>query len=107
LRKKRFRSERSSESSSTSGSVQQREFETDKATLDRRQKQIDFGKNTIGYDKYISEVPKHKRTREHPKTPPRNLKYSRRAWEGLIKSWRKKLHAYDPDNQTEDAEDDL
>jgi histone RNA hairpin-binding protein len=35
------------------------------------------------------------RTRDHPKTPPKHLKYSRRAWEGLIKSWRKKLHAFD------------
>ena len=35
------------------------------------------------------------RTREHPKTPPKHIKYSRRAWEGLVKCWRKKLHTFD------------
>lgn len=39
---------------------------------------------------------RHTRTREHTKTPPKHLKYSRRAWEGLVKAWRKKLHTYDP-----------
>jgi histone RNA hairpin-binding protein len=42
-----------------------------------------------------------KRTRNHPKTPPRTIKYSRRAWEGLVKAWRKKLHTYD-DNAEEE-----
>lgn len=40
-------------------------------------------------------IPRDERGRDHPKTPPKHLKYSRRAWEGLIKSWRKKLHAFD------------
>lgn len=33
---------------------------------------------------------------EHPWTPQKNFKYSRRAFDGLVKIWRKKLHCYDP-----------
>jgi len=35
------------------------ERETDALILSRRQKQIDFGKNTIGYVKYLEQVPKY------------------------------------------------
>uniref|UniRef100_A0A2S2NJ93 Histone RNA hairpin-binding protein n=1 Tax=Schizaphis graminum TaxID=13262 RepID=A0A2S2NJ93_SCHGA len=76
--------------------------ETDALILARRQKQIDFGKNTIGYVKYLEQVPKHERTKRHPKTPPKNLKYTRRAWDGLIKNWRVKLHLWDPDRRHDD-----
>lgn len=54
---KRFRTD-SSESSSTGSSFMNREIETDRDILDRRQKQLDYGKNTTGYDNYISQVPK-------------------------------------------------
>ncbi|XP_018568654.1 histone RNA hairpin-binding protein [Anoplophora glabripennis] len=72
------------------------EPESDPLTLSRRQKQIDFGKNTTGYDNYINTVPRNERKREDPQTPNKFVKYSRRGWDGLIKQWRIKLHKYDP-----------
>lgn len=95
----RFRRE-SSSSSADSGSQSSRkpiEYEKDLSILERRQKQIDYGKNTLGYENYIKQVSRDKRTKEHPKTPPKHVKYSRRAWDGLVKVWRKKLHCFDPD----------
>ncbi|VEN60770.1 unnamed protein product [Callosobruchus maculatus] len=72
-----------------------REMESDPEVLSRRQKQIDYGKNTIGYDNYIKKIPKDKRTQEDPQTPNKYVKYSRRAWDGLIRKWRLQLHKYD------------
>ncbi|KAK7789378.1 hypothetical protein R5R35_007852 [Gryllus longicercus] len=71
-------------------------IETDPSILARRQKQIDYGKNTICYDEYRRCVPKDKRQRNDPSTPPKNIQFSRRAWDGLIKVWRQKLHSWDP-----------
>lgn len=103
----RLNSEGTSNFSSSCSSLSSRnkELETDELTLQRRQKQIDYGKNTIGYDNYLKEIPKQMRRREHPKTPPKHLKFSRRAWEGLIKSWRIRLHAFDPSGAENDIEE--
>ena len=57
--------------------------------IKQRQKQIDLGKNTRAYDRYISLVPKAKRRKDHPKTPNKYLNFSKRAFDGLIRLWRR------------------
>lgn len=57
MMEKRFRqNSRASSSSSLSSSTTN--IETDPAILARRQKQIDYGKNTIAYEHYLELVPK-------------------------------------------------
>eukprot|EP00180_Rhodochaete_pulchella_P003882 Plantae.Rhodophyta-Rhodochaete_pulchella.ctg70992.p1 GENE.Plantae.Rhodophyta-Rhodochaete_pulchella.ctg70992~~Plantae.Rhodophyta-Rhodochaete_pulchella.ctg70992.p1 ORF type:complete len:172 (-),score=32.31 Plantae.Rhodophyta-Rhodochaete_pulchella.ctg70992:589-1029(-) len=83
--------------------------EDDTHRLAQRQKQIDYGKNTIGYDEYIRMVPRDGRTRDHPLTPVKEQKCSKRSWDGQVRKWRNMLHAYDPpapaDNRDENEEE--
>ncbi len=61
------------------------EKETDPHRLAQRQKQIDYGKNTLGYQNYIAAVPKAKRDKfTHPSTPDINNPVGKRQWDGLV-----------------------
>jgi len=68
--------------------------ETDPVTLERRQKQIDYGKNTDAYKTYIKCVPKESRHRTFPRTPEKGTYYSRRQWDGLVKAWKLQIHQW-------------
>jgi histone RNA hairpin-binding protein len=77
----------------------------DPEIIKRRQKQIDYGKNTVGYQTYLKTVPKFRRAKEDPKTPNKNISYSRRSWDQQIRLWRIKLHAYDPPETNSEGTD--
>ncbi|XP_011311413.1 histone RNA hairpin-binding protein [Fopius arisanus] len=96
----------SSNSTTSSNDKRKIEYETDPVVLSRRQKDIDYGKNTIGYDRYIQMVPKDQRSKDQPKTPPKHVKYSRRGWDGMVKLWRKQLHTWDPPETKKDEPED-
>lgn len=84
------------------------EMEYDEGVLRRRQKQIDYGKNTLGYQNYLQKVPKEQRKKGDPRTPKKYLKYSRRSWDQQIRLWRKKLHEYDGNSEeTEEMDIDM
>jgi len=73
------------------------EKETDSEVLERRQKQIDYGRSTPEYVNYRKLVTI--RGKYHPRTPDKTKKYSRRGWDTIIRIWRKQLHFWDPADQ--------
>ena len=84
-----------------------KEGKVDPEELQRRQKTIDFGKNTLAYKQYIVQVPKKGRPYNLPNTPNKKKNYSRRQWDGSIKAWKLQLYAwYDTKKETKDREID-
>jgi len=69
--------------------------EQDSRRLAARQKQIDIGMNTVGFQKY-SEIPSSARTKAHPKIPDIHQVCSKRSWDGQVRKWRRQLHDFDP-----------
>ena len=79
--------------------VSSKSEEDDPRRLEMRQKQIDFGYNTLGYARYVELVPKTRRSRDknkHPRTPDVKQVCSKRSFHGQVKKWRRLLHAWDP-----------
>uniref|UniRef100_A0A7S1TE51 Histone RNA hairpin-binding protein RNA-binding domain-containing protein n=1 Tax=Compsopogon caeruleus TaxID=31354 RepID=A0A7S1TE51_9RHOD len=79
--------------------------EEDRHRLKQRTRQIDFGKNTLGYQRYRERVPLEARTREDPWTPRKEQKCSKRSWDGQVRKWRNQLHVFDPVEDRGDEED--
>ncbi len=74
------------------------ERETDEKKLKQRQKQIDIGKQSDSYKKYLALVPKSKRRFRgripvDPRTPDITQKCSKRGFDGQIKVWKRQIHA--------------
>ena len=78
--------------------------ENDGNRLSQRQKQIDFGKNTLAYERYAREVPRHYRGNEAPWTPDIADPISKRRFDGKVKQWRRDLHEWENDHPGEAAE---
>ena len=78
--------------------MQHNEKETDPRRLSQRRKEIAYGKNTLGYERYLRMVPKENRRhpRDQPPTPAPTRKYSKRQFDGIVRAWRRKLHDWDP-----------
>lgn len=82
------------------GSKKSYEVEKDCVVLERREKQIEYGKNTLAYDKYTDAIPVNARRSHHPRTPKKHIKYSRRQWDGMVKAWKKNIATFDFDSET-------
>ncbi|GHP03095.1 hypothetical protein PPROV_000185000 [Pycnococcus provasolii] len=79
--------------------------EEDARRLAQRQKQIDFGKNTRGYERYSALVPREKRKFDNPWTPDKTAPCSKRAFDGRIRKWRRELHKYDEEANADDGDE--
>ena len=69
--------------------------------IEKRQRQIDIGKSSTGYQNYIQKVPKDSRVEgevRHPTTPNKNEQISKRRFDAKMSDWRRVLHLWDDPN---------
>ena len=95
------RVERGSNASTTAGAPS---LETDAHKIKQRQRQIDYGKNTLGYARYLELVDRAMRKPSDAWTPDVRARASKRAFDGMVRKWRRALHAYDPPVDENDDE---
>jgi len=76
---------------------------TDPTRLAQRQKQVDYGKNTLAYERYAREVPRSERGKGCPWTPDIGEPNSKRAFDGKLKAWRRDLHEWENDHPDESS----
>jgi len=70
--------------------------EAEALRLKQRSKQVGFGKDTVGYARYVAAVPRDRRGPDDPRTPDiHNKTLSKRAFDGVLKQWRRALHKWD------------
>ncbi|CAF2071055.1 unnamed protein product [Rotaria magnacalcarata] len=76
------------------------EVESDPHTLRQRTKEILKGKMSDSYANYLTKYPlKKQRLREHPTTPNKYRKCSRRCFDGQLRTWRRNLHQFDEESK--------
>eukprot|EP01018_Ginkgo_biloba_P035703 Gb_35894 [translate_table: standard] len=75
--------------------TEEKHEEIDPHRLSQRQKQIDYGKNTLGYERYIELVPRDQRKKDDIQTPDVKQVCSKRRWDGQVRKWRRLLHEFD------------
>uniref|UniRef100_A0A0N4V2R8 SLBP_RNA_bind domain-containing protein n=1 Tax=Enterobius vermicularis TaxID=51028 RepID=A0A0N4V2R8_ENTVE len=73
---------------------------TDKKILEKRTKEIGRAKEKPVYARYLNEVPRNERTRDHPKTPNKYINYSRRSWDSQIRRWKRALYIWGGEEPT-------
>jgi hypothetical protein len=69
-------------------------YETNLMVLHQREKQIKLGYKSDGYQNYRLMVPIYKRRWTDPWTPEKELKYSTRCFNGIVRNWRKTLREF-------------
>jgi len=79
-----------------SNAIVSKEKLVEPSRLAARQRQIDIGKNTAVYERYITAVPKRLRDpalrfTSHPVTPDKFCPVSKRAFDGRVRVWRRLL----------------
>ncbi|KAH3766515.1 histone RNA hairpin-binding protein [Pelomyxa schiedti] len=70
------------------------EIELSQPRLEARQKQIEYGIVTVGYQNYMKLVGS-KAKKGDPIFPNKFQKCSKRSWDGQIRKWRRTLHFFD------------
>lgn len=63
---------------------------------EKRKRQVDLGKGTLGYRNYVAAVPRDQRDESQPPTPDHTTRdLSRKDFEAHLLVWRTFLHKYD------------
>jgi hypothetical protein len=64
--------------------------------VEKRAKQVEHGRNTLGYELYRLAVPRASRRRGDPATPDATRVTTKRAWALSVRRWRRELHLRHP-----------
>ena len=98
---KRFRRKSQADKNSVTEKTEKMQWEEQVQRLDpkdpvqanriqQRRKMIQKGKNTVGYDQYVQQVPKNKRAPRSmvtPSTPDPTLDIPTKRWQGQVRAW--------------------
>jgi hypothetical protein len=73
--------------------------ETDDRRLGQREKQLAYGKATLGYR--LSQLAAAQSDEGAARTPRAGQKCSKRCWDAQVREWRVRLHAHDPQSEAQ------